>query len=124
MPPSANDSGHQPRPMAPMHLPVLSLTGLSVAFAFLVSTQLPPPLMLVAFAELLLLSALVAACTALLLMQRPNETRLVLWDKALFLTFGGLLAGLFVDVEAVRAFVEANAVTETSGSTLAPRSPT
>ena len=56
---------------------------------------------------LLLLTALASSFTAAVLAQRIFGDQLNFWDKAVFLVFAGLIAGSFVDTEAVTAFLDA-----------------
>ena len=100
---------------------IIMMTGISLAIALLFASLYPKPIVLAVFSSLLLLAAIASALTAVLLVQRPFVEHLNLWDKALLLTFFGLAAGLFVDVDAVKAFVEAQSTAPAGAeSTAAP----
>ena len=101
---------------------IIMMTGMSLAIALLFASLYPKPIVLAVFSSLLLLAAIASALTAVLLVQRPFVEHLNLWDKALLLTFFGMAAGIFVDVDAVKAFIEAQSVQAGGAETSAPAS--
>ncbi len=101
---------------------IIMMTGMSLAIAFLFASLYPKPVVLAVFSSLLLLAAIASALTAVLLVQRPFVEHLNLWDKALLLTFFGMAAGLFVDIEAVKAFIEAQSAAPAGAEATAPSS--
>ena len=96
-----------PRPEGDVNRNILLLTGISVAVSAFFASFYPGPLILPVLSTLLLLTALASSLTAAVMAQRIFDERLNFWDKAMFLVFAGLVAGTFVDTEAVTAFLEA-----------------
>ena len=86
---------------------ILLMTGLSLAIALVLASLYPPPLTMAVFSGLLMLASIATVLTAMLLWQRPRLNSLNLWDKAAILAFVSLGAGMFVDPDATRAFIEA-----------------
>ena len=86
---------------------ILLLTGISIAVSAFFASFYPGPLVLTVLSTLLLFTALASSFTAAVLAQRIFGEHLNFWDKAMFLVFAGLVAGSFVDTEAVKAFLEA-----------------
>lgn len=95
---------------------ILLLSGLSMAVAFLLSSFYPPQLVLAVFSGLAMMMALGTIFTAVIMLHRPFRGPLNLWDKAALLALASIGAGLFVDPEAVQAFVEANIAANTAGA--------
>jgi hypothetical protein len=81
--------------------------GLFVSIALLISSTLPPALLVASLSSLLWIGALVSAVAAAILgepaMRVPHLTR---WDEAAVLMALSLLLGLFVDQQAVMEQVE------------------
>lgn len=101
---------------------ILLLSGLSTAVAFLLSSFYPPQLVLAVFSGLAMMMALGTIFTAVIMLHRPFKGPLNLWDKAALLALASIGAGLFVDPEAVRAFVDAN-MAANAAATAAPAAP-
>ncbi len=99
---------------------ILLLSGLSMAVAFLLSSFYPPQLVLAVFSGLAMMMALGTIFTAVIMLHRPFRGPLNLWDKAALLALASVGAGLFVDPESVRAFVDANI----AANAVAPAAPT
>lgn len=99
---------------------VLVMTVLSIAAAYALAAFAPAPLVLATFSGLLGLSAIATLMVAALMRQRPFASHLTLWDKAAILALVSMCAGLMVDSEAMRAFLEAHEEAASAEGVTAP----
>lgn len=97
---------------------ILILTGLSLAMGLMFASVYPTPLIPAVLSQALLAAALATGIVAVVLAQKPFALHLNLWDKALILTFGGMVAGSFIDPDAITAFIEANNPAPANDATL------
>lgn len=88
---------------------IVFVTLSSIAITLLVSAGAPAPLFLPMVSGLLLLTAAGTLMIALIVGQPIWPSHFTFWDKGALLAFLGLLAGLFADHEAARAFLAAQA---------------
>ena len=75
--------------------------GLMFAIAFLLASSMPQPLMAAALSSLLSLSALVSAGLAAFMGDRLHASHFTRWDEAAAMLFASMVAGAFVDQEAL-----------------------
>ena len=104
-----------PGPDANTNQRIIVLTGMSLAVSLVFASFYPTPLVAAVFSNLALIAAAVSSVMALMRMQSPLGETLNLWDHAAILALVSLGAAMFIDTEAVKAFIEANA--SASGAT-------
>ena len=75
--------------------------GLMFGIAFLFASSMPPGLMPAALSSLLSLSALISAGLAVFMGDRLHASHFTRWDEAAAMLFASMIAGTFVDQEAL-----------------------
>ncbi|MCG8354246.1 MAG: hypothetical protein MI920_01620 [Kiloniellales bacterium] len=86
---------------------VLLRVGLMAALALAISSALPPALIAPALSSFFFLFAMASGVVAGLSGERPFAPHLTRWDQSAMLMALGLVAGFFVDPEALEAAVAA-----------------
>lgn len=98
----------------------LLMTAMALALAVSFASMFPLPLMPVVLSQVLLVAAAGTAAIAVFCLQRPLETHLNLWDKAILLGFAGLVAGSFVDAASLSEFFNSESPTTSTAPVNGP----
>ena len=112
-----------PSPDAHSNQRIIFLTAVSLAVSLLFASFYPAPLVAAVFSNLALIAAAVSSVMALMRLQPLLGDTLNLWDHAAILALFSLGAAMFIDTEAVKAFIEANASASGAVEPAAPAAP-
>jgi hypothetical protein len=104
-----DDTRNDRQPESSGGLGPLGFGGLMLALCLALASLAPAPLLALSLSSLTSMAAWVAAATALLRGETIEWTRWNRWDVALAFFALSIAAGWFVDLQAVEAFVAANA---------------
>ena len=90
--------------------------GVTFAVCAFLASLVPPPLFAAALSSLLSTAGFIAAGAAVLHSDQLSLTRFNNWDLALALMGLSILTGWFVDLDAVRAYAEAQGVSDAAAT--------
>lgn len=94
----------------------IAVVGIVVALALFLASHMPGPLVAPMVRDLLMLGALSTALVALLRGDPVGASEVTGWDQAAMLMLLGLIAGVFVEHEAVAGLLGAGAEAQPSGA--------